>query len=223
MADGTTAAPKPRRGRPPRISRASIIEAAQGLPLDELSMQAVADRLGVDRSSINYHFADRDELFAIVASATLDSALAGYRHPESDDWREWVRTYARSVHAALLQHATLALYVRLPLGADARALAPVEGTIQKMLEAGFSDETVAHAVAFVSEIVHATAQNEILVARGTHPQGPELTRFLATQSESEAPGLRRLLELDPLGNDSHFEFALRVFIAGLDAQLREQA
>lgn len=185
-------------------------------------MQAVADRLGVDRSSINYHFADRDELFAIVASATLDSALAGYEHPDSADWRDWIRSYARSVHRALLQHAALALYVRLPLGADEQALAPVEGTIQKLLGAGFTDETVAHAIAFISEVVHSTAQNAILVARGEHPQGPELTRFLADQDDAAAPGLRRLLELDPLGHDSHFEFALRVVIAGLEAELDDE-
>ena len=212
-------APRRRRGRPARVSRDSIVEAARGLGVDQLSVQAVADRLGVDRSTILYHFADRDELFAVVASVTLGSELDGWTPPESDDWRDWVRDYAYRVHDALTRHATVAVFVRLPLGSDVGALAPVEGLIQKLSAAGFDDGTIAHAVAYISEVVHATALNEILVARGGHPQGPELARYLAAQPAGVAPGLRRLVEADPLGNADHFAFAVRMVIAGLELGL----
>jgi AcrR family transcriptional regulator len=184
-------------------------------------MQAVADSLGVDRSTINYHFTDRDELFSVVASVTLGAELAKYTAPDSADWRDWVRGYARSVYASLVAHGSIVLYVRLPLGSDAEALAPVEGVISAMLAAGFDESTVVHAVAYISEVVHASAQNQILVAKSAHPQGVELERFLAAQPEGSTPGLRRLLELDPLGHMDHFEFALKVLVDGLEAQLPE--
>lgn len=212
-------APRRRRGRPPRVSRDSIIEAARGLSIDHLSMQAVADRLGVDRSTINYHFADKDELFSVVAAVTLGSELEDWVAPDSADWRDWVVDYARRVHRALTRHAAVSVFVRMPLGSATASLAPVEGMIEKLSQAGFDDETVAHAVAYISEVVHATAQNEILVARGGHPQGPELARYLADQPAGVAPGLRRLVAMDPLGHADHFEFALRALIAGLEAQL----
>jgi TetR/AcrR family transcriptional regulator, tetracycline repressor protein len=182
-------------------------------------MQAVADSLGVDRSTIHYHFADRDELFSVVASATLGAELAKYRPPESGDWRDWVIGYSRSVYSALVRHGEIVLFVRLPLGSDAKALAPVEGVISAMLGAGFDESTVVHAIAYISEVIHATAQNQILVSRATHPQGLELVRFLGEQPPDSAPGLRRLVEIDPLGHEDHFEFALKVLVDGLAAQL----
>ena len=211
--------PPRRRGRPPRVSRDSIIEAARGVKLDELSVQAVADRLGVDRSTISYHFADKDELFAVVASVTLGSELQDWTPPDSDDWRDWVADDACRAHDALTRHGSVALFVRLPLGSDIGSLAPVEGLIQKLAQAGFDHEAIAHAVAYISEVVHATAQNEILVAQSGHPQGPELTRYLDRLPADVAPGLRRLVEADPLGHADHFDFALRVMIAGLESLL----
>lgn len=182
-------------------------------------MQSVADSLGVDRSTINYHFADRDELFSVVASATLGAELAKYSPPDSDDWRDWVTGYARSVYAALVRHGAIVLFVRLPLGSDAKSLAPVEGVISAMLRAGFEESTVVHSIAYISEVIHAAAQNQILVSHSTHPQGLELVRFLEAQPAEDVPGLRRLVELDPLGHEDHFEFALRVLVDGLAAQL----
>lgn len=180
-------------------------------------MQAVADRLGVDRTTINYHFADRDALFATVASATLSSELAAYTPPASEDWRDWVRSYARNIHDALIRHSSIVLYVKLPIGSDAAALAPGEAIISKLLDAGLDEDAVGHAVAYISEVVHATAQNEILVSQGGHPQGEELIRFLEDQPADAVPGLRRLIELNPLGREAHFDFAIRMVIAGLES------
>ena len=182
-------------------------------------MQAVADRLGVDRSTINYHFADRDELFAVVASASLSAELMHYDPPADGDWREWLLGYARSVHSALRKREAIVLVVRLPLGSDVSSLEPVEGLITKMLDAGFDKATVSHAIAYISEVVHAVAQNELLSSRGTHPQGVELIRFLEGQPAGSLPGIRRLVEVNPLGSEDHLEFALGMIIAGLDARL----
>lgn len=218
-SSATDTAPRRGRGRPPRINRDSIIEAARAISPGELSMQAVADSLGVDRSTIHYHFADRDELFSVVASATLGAELAKYTPPDSDDWRDWVTGYARSVYSALVRHGAIVLFVKLPLGSDGKALAPVEGVIRAMLNAGFDESTVVHAIAYISEVVHVAAQNQILVSQGTHPQGVELIRFLGEQPADAVPGLRRLVVIDPLGHEDHFEFALRVLVDGLAAQL----
>ena len=217
--ESTQAAPRRGRGRPPRVSRGSIIEAARGLGLEDFSMQAVADRLGVDRSTINYHFSDRDELFAVVASITLGSEMESWTPPDSEDWRDWVIDYTRRVHDALVRHATVSVFVRMPLGVDVASLAPVEGMIQKLSEAGFDDVTVGHAVSYIAEVAHATAQDEILAASGTHPQGPELVRYLEAQPADVAPGLRRLVQTNPHAQASHFDFALKVLIAGLESQL----
>ncbi|QNG38804.1 TetR/AcrR family transcriptional regulator [Geodermatophilaceae bacterium NBWT11] len=218
--DGT---PRRGRGRPPRVSRASIIEAARGVPAEDLSVQAVATRLGVDRSTITYHFADRDELFATLASVVLGSELAALTPPTSDRWQDWVASYATGVYDALVRHSAVAVYVRMPLGIDAASLTPVESLVQKLAAAGFPDETIGHAVAYISEVVHAVAQNQVLVARGRHPQEAELTRYLDGQGEDVAPGLRRLARGDLLGRPDHVDFAIRALVAGLEAQLSHRS
>jgi AcrR family transcriptional regulator len=207
------------RGRPPRVSRTSIVEAAREISPELLSMQAVADRLGVDRSTINYHFDDRDELFSIVAAATFGSEMAAYVPPASDDWRDWVTGYARAVHAALLKHPETAAYVRLSFGTDAAAFAPVEGLLAKLGEAGFDALGVAQAITYISGVVHITARNEISVSTGAHPQGQEVVAFLQSQPSDALAGMRRLVAIDPLTHQDHFEYALRMIVAGLEAQL----
>ena len=41
-------------------------------------MQAVADSLGVDRKSLNYHVGDRETLLGLMATAVLKAEF--YRH-----------------------------------------------------------------------------------------------------------------------------------------------
>ena len=218
MTQAPTAAARG-RGRPPRVSRVSIIGAAREIAPDQLSMQAVADRLGVDRSTINYHFADREELFSIVAAETFGEEMAAYRPPASDDWRDWVTGYARAVHASMLKHPEMSAYVRLSFGTGAAAFAPIEGLVAKLSEAGFDDLGVAQAVTFISAVVHITSRNEIYVADGGHPQGAEVLAFLDRQPDTALPGMRRIVAVDPLTRRDHFEYALRMIIAGLEVQL----
>jgi TetR/AcrR family transcriptional regulator, tetracycline repressor protein len=216
----TTSAPPTRgRGRPPRVSRESIIEAARGIAPELLSMQSVADRLGVDRSTINYHFTDRDELFSQVASSAFGTEMAGYVAPESEDWRDWVTSYGEAVHRALLQHPEFAGHVRLAFGSNAEAFGPVEGLIRILSNAGFDERAVVQSIAYLSEVVHAAVRNEIEVANGGHPQGVELARFLGGQPREAMPGIRRIMELDPLAHEEHFAFAMRMVVAGMESLL----
>src|SRR4051794_5335215 len=60
-------ATKPRVGRPPRISRALIAEAAHDIGLDEVTMRAVAERLGVGIASLYHHVDGRDDLLRLAA------------------------------------------------------------------------------------------------------------------------------------------------------------
>src|SRR4051794_28788910 len=57
----------PRRGRPPRISRAQIAEAALEIGLADLTMSAVADHLGVTVAALYHHVDSKDELLRLAA------------------------------------------------------------------------------------------------------------------------------------------------------------
>ncbi|GAA4987887.1 hypothetical protein GCM10023205_68470 [Yinghuangia aomiensis] len=83
--------PKRRPGRPARTNRDQIVRAALDVDAQggAVSMQAVADRLGVTPAALCHHVADRDELVAGVAVARLDAAL-------DDSWMPGARRRCRS-------------------------------------------------------------------------------------------------------------------------------
>ena len=56
-----------RRGRPPRISRDHIVDAACELGIQNLTMAGVAERLGVTHQSLYGWLQDRDELIDLVS------------------------------------------------------------------------------------------------------------------------------------------------------------
>ena len=59
--------PKRSKGRPPRIDREKILEAARTIDPDKVTMQAVADILEVNPTALNYHVGGREGFMRLVA------------------------------------------------------------------------------------------------------------------------------------------------------------
>ena len=85
-----------RRGRPPRISRDDIVDAACKLGIENLTMAAVAERLGVTHQSLYGWVQDRDELIDLV-SDRLIRRLEIVPPADPADWRDSLRSYANGL------------------------------------------------------------------------------------------------------------------------------
>jgi len=85
-----------RRGRPPRISRDDIVDAACELGIENLTMAAVAERLGVTHQSLYGWVQDRDELIDLV-SDRLIRRLEIKSPADPADWRDSLRSYANGL------------------------------------------------------------------------------------------------------------------------------
>jgi TetR/AcrR family tetracycline transcriptional repressor len=91
-----------------KIDRAAAVREALALldevGLDGVSTRAVARRLGVEQPSLYWHFKNKQELLAAMATAALE------RHDElplpraGDDWKAWFLENYRSFRSALLAH-----------------------------------------------------------------------------------------------------------------------
>src|ERR1043165_669757 len=103
LDSGDAAAARVRRGRPARINREQIVAAALGVPPAALTMQAVADVLGVDRKSVKYHIGDRETLLALMASAVFEAEFDRVPPPVDGDWRDVLRWYAYRARNAITQ------------------------------------------------------------------------------------------------------------------------
>ncbi len=81
-----------RRGRPPLTSREEIVQAVLDIGLDAATTSAVAERVGVDQSTLYRHIDSREDML----DAAVALAVSRTRWPEpGDDWAEYLRACAR--------------------------------------------------------------------------------------------------------------------------------
>ncbi|MFD6278590.1 TetR/AcrR family transcriptional regulator [Streptomyces sp. NPDC060209] len=84
-------------GRPARLSRERIVDAALQGDVETLTMRELASRLGVSHSSLYRWVPDRDGVLDLVSAAMVERVLpAG--EPGADDWREWLTRLAWAMH-----------------------------------------------------------------------------------------------------------------------------
>ncbi|WP_152364815.1 TetR/AcrR family transcriptional regulator [Microlunatus speluncae] len=96
----------PKRGPKPRITLEQIvqtgIELADADGLDSVSMQRIADRLGVTKMSLYRYAPGKGALLALMLDRALDAP------PEdlaaASDWRAGLRSWAFAMHGALAAH-----------------------------------------------------------------------------------------------------------------------
>lgn len=213
-----TPSSKARRGRGRRagLTRARVVEAARELDPDKVTMQAVAQHLGVDRGSVHHHVSDVQTLRELVAHDAFTTELSPVVIPDGADWREACRLLAVSMYDAVIASEGFGVYIRLT-SADIAVLEPVEQTLRIMLAAGFDEATAARALATLATLAGATAREHLLQQRAAgHPQFPEFQQALADAPTADLPLLRHLAESAPLIYDeTQLGIAIDLLLDGL--------
>ncbi|HET8993988.1 MULTISPECIES: TetR/AcrR family transcriptional regulator C-terminal domain-containing protein [unclassified Rhodococcus (in: high G+C Gram-positive bacteria)] len=215
-----------RRGRPSKISRDRIVSAARSLAPDTLTMQAVADELGVDRKALNYYVSDRQGLLELVALDVFESAIRGVDTPESQDWRQVLRSCARAMKEALTAAGVLIVYIRFDGMTDLGALATVERIMERLVRAGFDAEEAGRVITLLAVIAHAAAREDIAAASGAaDPQVDNVVRTVEAGSTGDLPLLHRFALSREAQSRAveQFEFELDLIVDGLDRRLEERA
>ncbi|MEM1088622.1 MAG: helix-turn-helix domain-containing protein [Pseudomonadota bacterium] len=110
-----------RRGRPARISWQDIAKSALVIGLDEVTLPAIAEHLGVDHSSLYRHIGGREDM--LLAAANLAIAELDWEI-ETDDWREYLIVMSEAVWDLYARYPGLAETMRTlsetpPAGAQA--------------------------------------------------------------------------------------------------------
>ncbi len=214
------------RGRPPRISRDQIVAAARSLPAGDLTMQAVADALGVSRKALHYYVGDRAGLLTLMVLDQFEHELAPVRLPTDDDWRATLRAYAVAYRDGLIgvgiqDHATN--FTQLRGLSTAAALGLADRVLDSLLSAGLDPDSARHGLTAASNIAQSAAQTVLAqTAAGAHRHRAETTAALSAEPQDTYPALRRVLaSAQPSEHDAQtqFEFELDVVIAGLDQVL----
>lgn len=156
VAAVTATLPRPRRGRPPKINRPDIVDAAVALAdeagLDAVTIRAVAARIGVAPMTLYGHVAGADELVDLVVGATIAVAVA--RQPALEcDGRGALLAFAHGLRDLLLEHpAVLDAYRRRPVQ-DPTGVAVAAGVISALVADGLDDDVAISVYATVYAFV----------------------------------------------------------------------
>lgn len=209
----TATATRVRRGRPARIDRDEIIDAAVALAetdgLGAVTIRAVARRLGVAPMTLYGHVAGADELVDLVVGATITATLAA--RPEVPERRSDARAvlidFAEGLRSMLLTHpAVLDAYRRRPVQ-HPTALSITDHVFAALLADGVDDEVAVQTYAAVDAFVVGFVSLE---SRSTP---------IDSEALEDHPTLRRLaMPLGDLFADAAFDRGLAAII---DAALPE--
>lgn len=222
-AAGTPAGTAARRGRGERagLDRATIVAAARSLDPATLTMQDVADALGVDRKALHHHVTGRDALLELLAT---DAALTGFsatRIAPDADWREACRLFADGLRSSLVASGSLALRFRTSTDAFVGAARPGEAVVERMLAAGFDEVTAGRGLLLLTTISVGFARDEVMSSlAGGHPQVSQFRAAMAGEHPTGMEVLRRLDEsgFDPYGAEQ-FAFDVETFLTAMAARL----
>lgn len=210
---------RPTRGRPPVVDRERIIAAARGLNPETLTLQGLADELGIPRKTLHYHVGDRDELLRLTAVETLRSTLSSSVFERSDDWRQTLRSFADYTRKAVIDAGPWMNYVPFDGREDLMTIGPAEASLESLVDAGFDVRTAARALGLAAEVSLSSARDALLRREhGAHPQRLFLDRLLERSHEGQFEALKQLSDVDwdEFGSDQQFDFDLRILISGLE-------
>jgi TetR/AcrR family transcriptional regulator, tetracycline repressor protein len=222
MADHTT------RTRPRGfLSRELIIKEALAL-LEEhgpgaLSMRRLANRLGVAPTALYTHVRGKADLI----DGLIDQVYAGLTlTPDpSGDWTQQLATLSQDVRAHLLAHPAVIPYALQQPGLGPHSLRLGEAIYDILRPAGFSDQAVVGTLYALLTYILGFVALEIPRA-GTDPQTSDefvrrLHAFFAALPPGEFPHTVHLAaQLARISTDDQFQFGIRTFLAGLQAQAR---
>lgn len=203
------------------VTAAMVVIDSTGI--DDFTLRAVADRLGVETMALYRYFPSRKDLLRGVVDHLTDDLFAGSTAPSNTErWQDLISRVAFSVRRSALAHPplfrliatteTAAPWIRPPL----RNLHMVEGFLETFHRCGFDDAAALTAYhAFAGFLL-----GHLLLDVNLSP-GP------VNPTTIDLPGYPRLYDLQTeLGQDhsaEEFSRSLNNLISGVDLLQHRQA
>lgn len=211
-----------RRGRGNRagLDREQILTAARGLDPATLTMQQVADAIGVDRKALNHHVTDRDNLLELLAVDAFRRRFDAAHVDLGDTWQDACRGYAAAMVEGIIDTGAWLGHLRFASPRDLAIIAPAETLARRLREAGFDVLTTSRAIHLLASICQGFARDAVIAGHAAEdPQVARLRQALDDTAETY-PTLRELVDarVDNHGADQ-LRFDVDAFVAGMERLL----
>lgn len=214
-----------RRGRGQRagLTLGRIVAVARTIPVEQLSMQAVADRLSVDRKALNHHIGGRDSLLKVLALDSFRGSFSIEELTESKDWSEACRSFARSFVSATIQAGPLIDYIEVDDGTSTWFLEVTEALFARLHEAGFDDVTAKRSMVLLTNFCFSHSRDVVGDRSGEQMRRIEMLRTglqRAAPAAEDFPHLQRIgLSVTDTYGEDQFAFGLELLLDGMKARL----
>jgi AcrR family transcriptional regulator len=208
---------KPRRGRPPRLSRDQIVEAALSLVdrsgMHGLTMRALAHELQADPMAVYRHVRDKDELLG----AMCDRLLVALDPIDLDDgWEPQLRRLAEQIRERFAARpALLPALAAAPVTPTSLLIAA--DTLALLIHAG---ATARDAAAGVNAVFSYVLGYAVLEAAVPPPSDHDALRDAALAhlgTDEPPPHLDAAIDL--MNDPGDFHAGLDLVLSGLRASL----
>ncbi|WP_003891982.1 TetR/AcrR family transcriptional regulator [Mycolicibacterium smegmatis] len=209
-----------RRGRPRRIDRDQIVAAARQIAPESLTMQAVADALGVDRTALHYYVGDRDGLLELVVADLFDAELGAIDLPADAAWQDVLRAYANAIHQGVLKYGATRMNFRISGVGGAASLGLTERVLTTLTAVGFGIDDAGRILTLVSGLAMSAAHDVLGAADSRlHHQMPEVARALQDFDADHFPLLGAVVARRTEASATDLDFNLGIVVAGLEHML----
>jgi AcrR family transcriptional regulator len=203
-------------GRPARLDRAMIAQAAFEVGLDNITMKAVAERLGVSVPGLYHHVQGREDLMRLAAEYSASQiALPVDR---GQHWAEWLLEWAQYMHGAFVaQPELLNQFLHRAIGVE-RMVQHVDGMLALLLRHGFEPNEAMDAYVLVSQSAVGAAVHDLREAEGAaagRPDVVEYHRAIAMAPPDALPSLRSLANTPRTAPRPTFEDRIVTVLVGI--------
>jgi AcrR family transcriptional regulator len=196
MATAEPASPGARPvGRPPRINRQMIAEAAHEIGLDGLTLKAVADHLGVSIAALYHHVSSKHDLMR--EAAEYSATRVPLPEDRGQHWAVWLYEWAAyNRDAFLAQPGLLTQFLDGAISAESIA-GNVDAVLGLLVRQGFSilDANAAYELVTSCALgMSVMAIREREAERSGRPLRDVTAAVLDQSAPDELPHLRALFD-----------------------------
>ena len=195
-------------GRPPRISRKKVAEVAIRLLDDEgvhaLSLERIANELGVRAPSLYHYYADKSAILDDVAQTIIGGLTL---EPKTEDWQEWMIEISLEMYRRVMCHPNVAHLVLEHISANAM-IAGFGRAAMLVRRSGVPPERQLLAVEGLHYIVWGFVMHQAIVSVNSELQQP-------VDSDGRGVELAAAQHDNPYDREQMLEQVARAFLAGV--------
>lgn len=212
--------PQEPRGRPTRINREKIIEAAMKLPSQQLSMTSVAAALGVKPPTLYYHIQSIDELRSLM----VEKITWDLRVPVADTWQQWCKGFAYEFRGWLIAEPIRLQLVEMVGPVAGAATDFITQCLESLAKLGFPQKIVVQSFFLLAQAVQDFVSREYEYYR--QPANfakviEQMQQFTIPSNADKSAYNLLVTQMQQLDFEKFFEFQIAIIIAGLADYIKD--